>query len=123
MTGKGMAESERDTFKGSLEAANAECVRLREMILNVAVAIESAGLTPSKAMQTEVNKAKEDTARPTSQASPASEVAGSGSTSGSDGSTGGAGESEAKPAWSDKPFWEGQPRDPATGQFRSPYHN
>lgn len=38
------AESERDILRKSLEDAQAECKRLREMILNVAVAIEKAGL-------------------------------------------------------------------------------
>lgn len=81
-------EGERDSLKLRLEEAEKECIRLREMVLNVAVAIEAAGLTPSKAMQAEAASA-----RPTSSPSPVSEVTGSGSTSGSE-ATAGAGASD-----------------------------
>lgn len=119
---KDAAESKVGSLTSQLEQANDECKRLREMILNVAVAIEAAGLTPSKALREEVASV-----RPTSSPTPVSAVTGSVSTgAGGDGSGGagdsrntGAGGGQSEPVYADEPFWQGQPREP-NGRFLSP---
>jgi len=70
------AEAERDSIRAMLTDAQAECKRLREMILNVAVAIEKSGVS--------------DVAKPEATPTPPVEAP------------------------------QEQPRDPSSGQWRSP---